>query len=317
MAQPRWESISMIFSMLEDSRSEDWTRFSTPRMTPSDVCTPTVVDPSFVVETRWPRQCCEGYERRDRGTDLDGFDRILDCTSRSEIFGSTGTGKEEGESPWNSRPSGLKVLTPRSYSERAMMSWTAATGMHRQRACSLEEHCPFLLCRALSRTSVDKRVSDSRTSSSCLHLGSFISHHLGLAFISILHGWLPRFVSALPVTPLILTQLQKNGYAGPEQLEYAPEHVAANTKSLYYVRSSPSQIISHAFYTHVNLSLYSCRITVRRYCRSPRLDKPLRIRLLRRNLFGNRASHRCFQLSLQSAVLFQEWAVGTAHIGIR
>jgi len=46
MAQPRWESISIIFSMELDSRRGDWTRFSTARTTPWGVRMPTVVEPS-------------------------------------------------------------------------------------------------------------------------------------------------------------------------------------------------------------------------------------------------------------------------------
>ena len=46
IAQPMCESISMIFSMDEDSSKGDGTRFSTARTTPSGVVMPTVVDPS-------------------------------------------------------------------------------------------------------------------------------------------------------------------------------------------------------------------------------------------------------------------------------
>jgi hypothetical protein len=46
MAQPTCESISMIFSMDEDSRSGDGTRFSTARTVPCGVVMPTVVEPS-------------------------------------------------------------------------------------------------------------------------------------------------------------------------------------------------------------------------------------------------------------------------------
>ena len=48
-AQARCESISMIFSMLLDSNSGDCTRFSTPRITPSAVWMPTVVEPSWAI----------------------------------------------------------------------------------------------------------------------------------------------------------------------------------------------------------------------------------------------------------------------------
>jgi len=37
----------MIFSIEEASRRGDWTRFSTPRTTPSGVLIPTVVEPSY------------------------------------------------------------------------------------------------------------------------------------------------------------------------------------------------------------------------------------------------------------------------------
>jgi hypothetical protein len=50
MAHPMWESISTIFSMEEDSRRMDVTRFSTPRTTPSEVQTPMAVDPSWRLE---------------------------------------------------------------------------------------------------------------------------------------------------------------------------------------------------------------------------------------------------------------------------
>ena len=46
MAHPMCESISMIFSMDDDSIKGDGTRFSTARMTPVGVVMPTVVDPS-------------------------------------------------------------------------------------------------------------------------------------------------------------------------------------------------------------------------------------------------------------------------------
>ena len=49
MAQPIWESISTIFSIEEDSRRIEVTRFSTPRTTPSDVQTPMAVEPSYVI----------------------------------------------------------------------------------------------------------------------------------------------------------------------------------------------------------------------------------------------------------------------------
>ena len=51
IAQPMWVSISTIFSMEEDSRRIEVTRFSTPRTTPSDVQTPIAVEPSWVGET--------------------------------------------------------------------------------------------------------------------------------------------------------------------------------------------------------------------------------------------------------------------------
>lgn len=47
IAQPRWVSISIIFSIEDDSRRGDWTRFSTARTTPSGVRMPTVVEPSL------------------------------------------------------------------------------------------------------------------------------------------------------------------------------------------------------------------------------------------------------------------------------
>lgn len=46
IAQQTWLSISMIFSIDEDSSKTLCVRFSTPKMTPSEVDTPTVVEPS-------------------------------------------------------------------------------------------------------------------------------------------------------------------------------------------------------------------------------------------------------------------------------
>jgi len=76
MAQPRWWSISTIFSTEEDSRSGEVTRFSTPITTPWPVATPIAVDPSLIASREY--------------------------------------------STWNRRPSGEKVLIPRSYSDLAI-----------------------------------------------------------------------------------------------------------------------------------------------------------------------------------------------------
>lgn len=46
MAHPMWLSSSMIFSIDEGSRRGEVTRFSTARMTPSEVWIPIAVDPS-------------------------------------------------------------------------------------------------------------------------------------------------------------------------------------------------------------------------------------------------------------------------------
>lgn len=70
MAQPMWRSISTIFSTEEVSRRVDVTRFSTPRMTPSEVATPMAVEPSLMASREY--------------------------------------------STWKRRPSGEKVLMPRS-----------------------------------------------------------------------------------------------------------------------------------------------------------------------------------------------------------
>lgn len=87
MAHPICESISMIFSIELDSSRGDWTRFSTPRTTPSLVWMPTVVDPSCGSRQRM-RQVVNysgGSSERLRmpcqagTTHLDGFDGIFDC----------------------------------------------------------------------------------------------------------------------------------------------------------------------------------------------------------------------------------------------
>lgn len=70
MAQPMWRSISTIFSTDDVSRRVDVTRFSTPRMTPSEVATPMAVEPSLMASREY--------------------------------------------STWKRRPSGEKVLIPRS-----------------------------------------------------------------------------------------------------------------------------------------------------------------------------------------------------------
>lgn len=70
MAQPMWRSISTIFSTEEVSSRVEVTRFSTPRMTPSDVATPIAVLPSLMASREY--------------------------------------------STWKRRPSGEKVLIPRS-----------------------------------------------------------------------------------------------------------------------------------------------------------------------------------------------------------
>lgn len=85
MAQPMWRSISTIFSTEEVSRRVEVTRFSTPRMTPSEVATPMAVLPSLMASSEY--------------------------------------------STWKRRPSGEKVLIPRSGRTRlvgasAAASWT-------------------------------------------------------------------------------------------------------------------------------------------------------------------------------------------------
>lgn len=47
MAQPIWASSSKIFSIELGSSSDEVTRFSTPRISPSDVLMPTAVEPSY------------------------------------------------------------------------------------------------------------------------------------------------------------------------------------------------------------------------------------------------------------------------------
>lgn len=53
MAQPMWRSISTIFSTEEVSRRVEVTRFSTPRMTPSEVATPMAVEPSLMASREY------------------------------------------------------------------------------------------------------------------------------------------------------------------------------------------------------------------------------------------------------------------------
>lgn len=83
MAQPMWRSISTIFSTEDVSRRVEVTRFSTPRMTPSEVATPMAVEPSLMASREY--------------------------------------------STWKRRPSGEKVLIPRSViaSERLARCWKA------------------------------------------------------------------------------------------------------------------------------------------------------------------------------------------------
>ena len=59
MAHPMWRSISTIFSTDEVSRRVEVTRFSTPRITPSEVATPIAVDPSLIASreySTWKRR---------------------------------------------------------------------------------------------------------------------------------------------------------------------------------------------------------------------------------------------------------------------
>lgn len=59
MAQPMCLSISTIFSTEEVSRREEVMRFSTPRMTPSEVEMPIAVEPSLMASreySTWKRR---------------------------------------------------------------------------------------------------------------------------------------------------------------------------------------------------------------------------------------------------------------------
>ena len=59
MAQPMWRSTSTIFSTDEVSRRVEVTRFSTPRMMPSEVETPMAVEPSLMASreySTWKRR---------------------------------------------------------------------------------------------------------------------------------------------------------------------------------------------------------------------------------------------------------------------
>ena len=53
MAQPMCLSISTIFSILDETRSDDVTLFSTPSRTPFDVATPMAVEPSLIASSEY------------------------------------------------------------------------------------------------------------------------------------------------------------------------------------------------------------------------------------------------------------------------
>jgi len=53
MAQPMWASISTIFSIEEETRRGEVTRFSTPRRMPWDVATPIAVEPSLIASNEY------------------------------------------------------------------------------------------------------------------------------------------------------------------------------------------------------------------------------------------------------------------------
>ena len=74
MAQPMWRSTSMIFSMDEVSRRVEVTRFSTPRMTPSEVETPMAVEPSLMASREYST-----WKRRPSGEKVLGGGVSLGC----------------------------------------------------------------------------------------------------------------------------------------------------------------------------------------------------------------------------------------------
>lgn len=86
-------SISMIFSIQSGSMRIEVIRFSTARTTPWDVWMPTAVEPSY------------HRKREHRG-------------ERVKVNAAATLMASIAYSTWNKRPSGLNVLTPRSYSER-------------------------------------------------------------------------------------------------------------------------------------------------------------------------------------------------------
>lgn len=94
MAAPMWRSISMIFSMLPGSSSGDVRRFSTANTTPSLVRIPIAVVPICTY----------------KATLLDGWIPPSLSSQDRTLMASM------AYSTWNKRPSGEKVLTPRSYS---------------------------------------------------------------------------------------------------------------------------------------------------------------------------------------------------------
>lgn len=71
MAQPMWRSTSTIFSTDEVSRRVEVTRFSTPRMMPSEVETPMAVEPSLMASreySTWKRRPSGEKVLRVRGS---------------------------------------------------------------------------------------------------------------------------------------------------------------------------------------------------------------------------------------------------------
>lgn len=93
-AQPKCSSISIIFSIELASNKVEDTRFSTAKTTPSEVWTPIAVVPS--------------YTHPLISLLFLGISLLRGFTLMASIAYST----------WKRRPSGEKVLTPRSYSER-------------------------------------------------------------------------------------------------------------------------------------------------------------------------------------------------------
>ena len=132
IAAPMWESISEIFSTLRGSRRGDDSRFSTARTEPCFVWRPMAVEPSLMA-------CRRREGKGGRGAGKSATRRVRKHGTRAASAvatrGRAGRRTSMAYSTWKRRPSGEKVFTPLSYSERVryMAVWSVVHEMKRGR----------------------------------------------------------------------------------------------------------------------------------------------------------------------------------------